>query len=185
MWCDRLTRDTLACRDPLAFALLAMRRVHVETDDKFVTYFPEDLTTLGAAAWGMKPYHHGQENQGPRTSDANVHPAYKMSGPGLDRRTRLPTTIFIAETKEQCQKLLRASAAERITALCSAMQYGVLRWLSLARIGSCARRTPMPSSMLPHPLHECAYAIHTCWVHAYETMRTTHHKYTCPCAMWT
>lgn len=106
MWCDRLTCDPLACRDPLAFALLAMRRVHVETDDRFVTYFPEDLTTLGAAAWGMKPFHHGQEHQGPRTSDANVHPAYKMSGPGLDRRTRLPTTIFIAETKEQCQDIV-------------------------------------------------------------------------------
>lgn len=82
------------CRDLAAFHLLNSRRVDPETDGRFVSFCMLDLVAEpGAETWGIK------SKEDPRFQAA-FEPGFQFQN-----RTSFPTTLFIAETKQQCKEI--------------------------------------------------------------------------------
>lgn len=88
------------CRNANDMKILKKRVVDIASDDRFVTFYPPDLTTVPVhQSFGMKDVTHGVPPGTPpdlEESDINEH--FRM---GTDGKTRLmpPCTIVITESK--------------------------------------------------------------------------------------
>lgn len=111
MWGACEVLDNAWCRDPGALDILRSRQVDVETDDKFISFYPPDLTAPpGPGTWGMKGrFHEMPEPPNPvpagKTLDDYANAAYKLHTDGSSRCLPHCPVTFVTEDKPQAKQI--------------------------------------------------------------------------------